>query len=187
MGTKIRTITLSGVVIIAAFTLTACGSQTPTAAPVTATVTSTATKTAAPVTTTKTVTTTARETETETETVTETPDEPVTITVKGVMDLTGKDNWDKTGSTCAGNGGYDDFKSNTTVTIKSGAGEVLALGALDAGKVAEDDATICRFTFSEEDVPFRDGLITVEVSHRGDLEAYDGGDGTYVALGSIGD
>lgn len=167
--------------------LAACGGQTPTptaaAAPVT--VTATATKTAAPVTTT--TTKTAPTTVWVEVTVTETPDEPETITVEGVMDLTGADNWTKTGSTCAGDGGYDDFNEGTTVTIKTGAGEVLALGSLDAGTVSVSEPTTCRFTFTEDDVPFREGLIMVEASHRGDIQAHDVGDGTYVAMGTIGD
>lgn len=131
---------------------------------------------------TKTVPTTA--TKTVTKTVTETPAAPTSVTIYGAMTLTGRDNWDKVGSGCAGNGGYDDLKADTTVTISAGDGDVLALEALDAGRI---DGTDCIFNFTAENVPGGERLYLVEVSHRGKLEAHDQGSGQYIYAGTIGD
>lgn len=87
-------------------------------------------------------------------------------TITGEMTLMDSDGYDDSiVGGCEGSGGYDDISYGTAVTVRDGAGEILATGSLDSGEVVGD---WCNFTFTVEDVPGAD-FYEVEVSHRGGL------------------
>lgn len=71
---------------------------------------------------------------------------------------------------CYGTGGYDDIREAMTVTVRDGAGEILAVGDADAGKApeGEDYFVQCVFSFQVDEVPSSD-FYSVEVGRRGEL------------------
>jgi hypothetical protein len=82
------------------------------------------------------------------------------------------------GGSCVTDGGYSDIRSGAQVTVKDGAGAVIALGALDPGKTIANRefsdgtgylATKCVFGFTVTGVPDGQQFYAVEVSHRGEL------------------
>lgn len=91
-------------------------------------------------------------------------------TITGEMTLMDSDGYDESiVGGCEGTGGYDDISYGTSVTVRDGAGEILATGSLEAG---EDLGLWCNFPFTVEDVPGAD-FYEVEVSHRGGLSYSD--------------
>lgn len=78
------------------------------------------------------------------------------------------------GDWCAGAGGYDDLDEGTQVRVTDGGGEILALGALEAGELTDflgpyrEKGWECTFTFEVAEIPDAD-FYQVEVSHRGEL------------------
>jgi serine/threonine-protein kinase len=69
---------------------------------------------------------------------------------------------------CSGEGGYDDIRYGTPVTVRDGTGRIIATGSLDGGKSVEPSGGACEFTFRVDGVPKVD-FYQVEVSHRGAL------------------
>lgn len=96
---------------------------------------------------------------------------PATFTARGALQLDDVGPKWKTGSGCAGSGGYDDIQGGAQVVVKDRAGTVLAIGELAAGLVDHhptiEDAKICLFLFSVFNVPAGQGIYGVEISHRG--------------------
>lgn len=78
------------------------------------------------------------------------------------------------GAPCEGDGGYSDIGAGAQVTVTAPDGTVLAVGALDEGKMLEPGALgeydrfgICEFSFAVTDVPAGHGLYGIEVAGRG--------------------
>jgi hypothetical protein len=72
---------------------------------------------------------------------------------------------------CSGQGGYNDMRAGTQVTVTDAAGAVIALGAVGAGQRGSDTSgTRCVFPFTVADVPAGHGFYGIEVSHRGRLQ-----------------
>lgn len=71
------------------------------------------------------------------------------------------------GGDCVLGGGYDDIRQGAQVTVKDQSGNVVALGALDAGHIQRQR---CQFGFTVENVPDGKDFYSVEVSHRGELK-----------------
>lgn len=166
-------------VALAAFAAAVVSCSGPVAATVTATVATTVTATV-----TETAVSVSRITETTTEI--STPDVPDAVLITGIITLDGPDNWESSGSSCEGQGGYVDLSEGTTVTVSSGNHDTLVLGALDAGEVAPNKQS-CNFSFTVDDVPGGQRLYLVEVSHRGALQAEEVTPGRFLVMGSIGD
>jgi hypothetical protein len=71
-----------------------------------------------------------------------------------------------TDGNCYGTGGYSDMAEGADVTVKDGAGKILATGSLGGGTGSISNfASSCSFEFTVQ-VPDAD-FYTVEVSHRG--------------------
>lgn len=78
------------------------------------------------------------------------------------------------GALCEGDGGYSDIGAGAQVTVTAPDGTVLAIGALDEGKMLEPGALgefdrfgICEFSFAVTDVPAGHGLYGIEIAGRG--------------------
>lgn len=71
---------------------------------------------------------------------------------------------------CYGTGGYDDIRESMTVTVRDGAGKILAVGDTDAGKApgSADFFVQCVFEFQVDGIPPSD-FYSVEVGRRGEL------------------
>ncbi|AGS73902.1 hypothetical protein [Streptomyces collinus] len=96
------------------------------------------------------------------------PGAPGTFTLKGDFELTDSVVPDGDGG-CAGNGGYDDIREGTSVTVYNAAGSVVATGALNSPRYDEDSYN-CSFAVAVPDVPRGEKFYKVEVSHRGTLQ-----------------
>jgi hypothetical protein len=71
--------------------------------------------------------------------------------------------------TCYGTGGYADMERGATVTVRDGAGNIIASSRLGPGKgEATDIVASCEFKFYLDDVPDAD-FYGVEVAHRGEV------------------
>jgi hypothetical protein len=69
------------------------------------------------------------------------------------------------GASCSGVGGYDDIRAGTPVSVRDGAGGILAAGTLRSGYV---EGLRCVFTFELIGVD-RSDVYTFEVGRRGEL------------------
>lgn len=71
---------------------------------------------------------------------------------------------------CYGTGGYDDITSSMPVTVRDGAGKILAVGSTKTGKAPKgmDFLIQCEFDFQVDEVP-RSDFYSVEVGRRGEL------------------
>lgn len=101
-------------------------------------------------------------------TVTATPPAPTgtpeTFRLSGTLSLdTGVVNYGSAKS-CSGTGGYSDIVQGAPVTVRDGAGDVIATGVLGAGVLTDR----CLFEFTVARVPAVP-FYTVEVSRRGGL------------------
>lgn len=97
-----------------------------------------------------------------------------TMTVRGTMDIEGRDNFsvsapDAVGNqTCAGSGGYSDLAEGAGVTVTDGSGNTIATGHLEAGIfIRGTDACIFGFQVT---VPDDKDFYGIEVTHRGTVE-----------------
>jgi hypothetical protein len=92
-------------------------------------------------------------------------------TISGGMTLIDSDTVG-TGEHCAGSGGYSDIKDAMPVTIKDGAGAIIAKGVTGDGTRPKDGGEYssikCRFEFKVENVPKSD-FYQVEIGRRGGL------------------
>lgn len=91
-------------------------------------------------------------------------------TLSGIFML-GDGFFGEAGNPCRGSGGYGDIEPGAQVTVADGAGDILAVGRLDAGiavPAGVGDIMYCRFSFTVSEVPVVD-IYQVEVSHRGAL------------------
>ena len=87
-----------------------------------------------------------------------------TVTLMGNVTLrsTSVEHWDGTpGEECHGTGGFQDMTTNTPVTVYDSEGDLVAKGALQAGKWYDG----CVFSFTIPNVPA--GMVQVQVSQRG--------------------
>jgi hypothetical protein len=109
-------------------------------------------------------------------------------TINGTLDLIGYRGTDTGGSTpglgakCAGHGGYSDLEDGTQVTVKDGAGTLLATGTLSNGKTT--NPSTCSWTFTIA-VP-ESGFYSIEVSHRGALTFMSSSERAWALSTSIG-
>ncbi|WP_121393343.1 hypothetical protein [Actinokineospora cianjurensis] len=94
----------------------------------------------------------------------EPPPAPTTFDVRGTFTLY-DDDFDAHAQGCAGNGGYTDIATGTTVTIYDGD-RVLAAGVLGKGHLGDGE---CEFAFTVRGVPIGVRTLGVEVSHRGKI------------------
>ena len=111
---------------------------------------------------------------------------PSTFDVVGSMSLTDTPyyaTW-STGGTCSGDGGYSDLRAGAMINIRRD-GNLVAQGNLGVGKAT--GRTECVFGISVDDVPYRPGTYTWEVSHRGELILDVEPGQPALAFGSIGD
>lgn len=89
--------------------------------------------------------------------------------------------------TCSGSGGFADMAEGAQVKISDATGAIVGLGTLGGG-IAIDTvpsvtgSNICRFVAVVSDVPIKDGIYGVEVSHRGVVSFKRDGDPTKVEL-----
>jgi hypothetical protein len=67
------------------------------------------------------------------------------------------------GSSCEGDGGYNDIGSGAGVTVRDETDTIIAVGALAPGRVEEFS---CTFPFFVTGIP-NSKFYSVEVSHRG--------------------
>lgn len=72
------------------------------------------------------------------------------------------------GDPCEGQGGYDDLREGAQVTIRDENNEVLAVGALDEGKILTEGLYDCAFFFEVPEVPLESSFYSVEVASRGE-------------------
>ena len=77
------------------------------------------------------------------------------------------------GSTCLGQGGFDDIAGGAQIVIKDDKGERVAVGRLDNGKVEEHSSGLpgllsCRFPYSIPDVPDDGDIYTISIGSRDD-------------------
>lgn len=95
------------------------------------------------------------------------PDEPATFTLKGTLTLT--DDVIAIDGGCGGDydGGYDDIREGTSVTVYGADGDVVATGELGNSKLGSYK---CTFKIAVEGVPKGEKFYKVEVSHRGTLQ-----------------
>ena len=85
----------------------------------------------------------------------------------GTIHLTTSGGLTRSGASCAGTGGYEDFQAGTPVTVKNEAGTIIASGALGSGVSDPVYPTVaCNFAFTVKGVP-QAKFYSVEVSHRG--------------------
>ena len=68
---------------------------------------------------------------------------------------------------CQGTGSYADLSAGTAVVIKDPAGRQVAVGSLQAGRLADGDTVSCVMTFSVPDVPRDLPSYSVTISRRG--------------------
>jgi hypothetical protein len=87
------------------------------------------------------------------------------FTLSGDLTLTG-DNVPTDGGQCKGWEGYEDIAEGASVTVYDATGEVVATGALGAGKARD---TACVFPVSVPGVPGDSKFYAVEISHRGKI------------------
>jgi hypothetical protein len=105
------------------------------------------------------------------------PDKPKTATVAGDMTLPwtgsqGRDGFGD-GNYCAGKDGYDDIAEGAQVVVTDRSGEVVAIGALESGRMRVayvPEIYDCVFHFVVTDVPTGRNFYGVEVGHRGSLK-----------------
>jgi hypothetical protein len=71
---------------------------------------------------------------------------------------------------CQGTGGYDDIGPGSPVTIRNGAGEVVATSKLGEGQPSSNgrQEAYCDWTTKVEDVPAAD-FYAVEIADRGEI------------------
>ena len=87
----------------------------------------------------------------------------------GTIHLSSSDGVSRSGSSCAGTGGYDDFRAGTQVTVKNEAGAIIGSGSLEDGVPDINYPTVaCNFSFTIKSLPDAK-FYSVEVSHRGAL------------------
>jgi len=93
---------------------------------------------------------------------------PATHIIEGAMALTDSDGWypAQLGDPCTGQGGYADMTEGAQVVVRDGAGETLAVGNLEAGRLLKWNQ--CAFAFTIEGIPTAD-FYRIEVAHRGEL------------------
>lgn len=114
--------------------------------------------------------------------------EPETFTVSGVFTLTDSRSVDfdyDTMSDCFGIDGYDDIAEGAQVTVRDADGSRVGSGALGEGRLDTfSDTAACSFRFMVYDVPVSEGIYTVEVASRGEInfEREDAG-GLELSLG----
>lgn len=95
------------------------------------------------------------------------------LTVRGHLTLTDSDiNWlvgteVGDGNACEGMGGYDDIAQGAEVVVRDSQGDRVGVGHLGAGKGAGESS--CRFAFSVSDVDSDSKLLSVEITHRGEI------------------
>jgi len=85
--------------------------------------------------------------------------------IVGTFTLT-DDNIARSGSTCAGTGGYSDVRDGLGVTVKDNAGKIIATSQLASDNKASALGE-CQLTFVAQ-VPDSD-FYSIEVGHRGEL------------------
>jgi len=95
------------------------------------------------------------------------PHHDITGTLDLVNSASAPNTIQQTGSGCQGDGGYDDIRTGAQVTLRDGAGVVLATSQLGSGS-GSNLSCVFMFTISNvPEVPF----YSVEISHRGGVTA----------------
>lgn len=95
------------------------------------------------------------------------------VTVRGHLTLEDSSiDWlsggvDGDGQPCQGMGGYDDIAEGATVVVRDSKGARVGLGALGAGEGVGD--TGCRFAFKVPEVDSDSKILSVEITHRGEI------------------
>jgi hypothetical protein len=91
-----------------------------------------------------------------------------TYTIQGAISLQGADYFitSEDGS-CAGTRGFEDHTVGTPVTVRDGAGTVIATGQIGQSKPFPDDQE-CMFFFSVLNVPYSE-VYVIQISFRGPL------------------
>jgi len=80
------------------------------------------------------------------------------------------------GLECQGGSGYGDIATGSQVTVRDGAGKVVAVGQLakgvarPVGKDGEFSAANCSFALTVNGVPKGSAFYSVEVAHRGQVQ-----------------
>lgn len=100
---------------------------------------------------------------------------PATFTLSGTLTLkqasddlrSGKPAIASTPRGCHGTGSYSDLSAGTAVIVKDPAGRQVAVGALEAGRLAEGGTNSCAMPFSVPDVPRDLPSYSVTISRRG--------------------
>lgn len=92
--------------------------------------------------------------------------------IQGTFDLMldrGLVGGERTGDSCAGEGGYGDIGPGVQVVVRDQSGETIGAGDLSAGTLGRDPTVwTCQFTFTIPDVPAAT-FYEVEVGDRGAL------------------
>lgn len=68
---------------------------------------------------------------------------------------------------CQGTGGYSDLSAGTAVIVKDPEGRQVAVGALQAGHLADGNSNSCVMTFAVPGVPRGLSSYSVTISRRG--------------------
>lgn len=101
------------------------------------------------------------------------PAEPETFTASGVFVLTDASSVDydyETETDCYGIDGYDDIAEGTQVTVRDAEGSRVGSGELGEGRLDTfSDTAACTFRFMVYDIPVSEGIYTVEVASRGEI------------------
>lgn len=102
--------------------------------------------------------------------------EPITVTGQVTLDATGNgvlgDDGHK-GSGCVGQNGYDDIAEGAQVVVRDDKGKTVGVAALEPGTMATGLYALnahCDFPFSVPDVKTTSDYLSVEVSHRGEVQ-----------------
>jgi hypothetical protein len=72
-----------------------------------------------------------------------------------------------TGQGCQGAGGYSDLSADTAVVVTDSQGRQVAVGAMQAGRLAGGHRNWCLMPFSVRGVPRGLSTYSVTISHRG--------------------
>lgn len=100
------------------------------------------------------------------------------LTVRGHLTLEATDiAWsaggEGVGNGCQGSGGYDDIAEGATVVVRDAKGDRVAVGQLGPGEGVDAnlgiEAAYCRFAFKVPDVDSDSKILSVEVTHRGEI------------------
>lgn len=112
---------------------------------------------------------------------------PDTITISGIIMLTDDSGFTghTLGSSCYGDGGYDDLVSGASVTVYDSGDAIIGRGNIDASNF---NGSSCVLSFEISKIPSGKGFYQVEVSHRGKISAdeTDLENGTLYFIGEIG-